>query len=59
MSHLPSSFLIWEMSRTMSGQLTSLALRPLPSVWLGILERKQQSYDTLFANVKISKLIKF
>ena len=56
MFHLPSSFLIWEMSRSKAGQLTSLALSILPSVWLGNLEWKDQIYDTSFGNVKITKL---
>ena len=59
MFHLPSSFLIWEMSRPKAGQLTSLTLRPLPSVWLGNLERKEQMCVNPFGNGEISKLIKF
>ena len=58
-SNLPSSFLIWEMSRPKAGQLTSLAPRPLPSVWLGNLERKEQICVKPFGNREISKLITF
>ena len=53
MFHLLFRVLIWEMSRSKAGQLTSLVLSLLPSVWLGNLEWKDQIYDTLFNNVKL------
>ena len=59
MFHLPSSFLIWEMSRPKADQLTLLALSPYPSVWLRNLERKEQIYVIPFGNEGISNLIKF
>ena len=57
MFQLPSSLLIWEMSRQKASQLTSLVLRPTPSVWLGNLERKELICVKSFGNEEISKLI--